>query len=159
MLAFPAASLRASVGRSVWAALGLAPRSPLPRGCSLHPAAQGQLGSPNPQIPPNRRPPCPASLRSPGWQKGPKLPLPAPADLTPLPGAEVRGAAGHRSRESGPLLPGDREGGGAGGPRRPPAFAAQTGPAAPPDPARHRAAAPAIPHSPAAGARPAGSRS
>lgn len=49
-------------------------------------------------------------------------------------------------------------GGGAGGPRRPPAFPVPARSAVPPGPARHREAAPAAPHLPAAGARPAGSR-
>ncbi|XP_046532252.1 basic proline-rich protein-like [Equus quagga] len=85
--------------------------------------------------------------------KGAGLPLPDPPDRPPLPGSALRGAAGDRSRESGPLLPGDRGGGGAGRPvARPPSRPEtappppRAGPATerpPPPPRTHRPPEPA----------------
>lgn len=131
---------------------GLAPGCPptQSRGCSPRPAALGHLGPLNLQ--PSQaegHPIPPPAPRLPA--RAPRFPCP-PLRIGPHPGCPAPRRRQGQSLESGPPLPGDRGEAGASGPRRP----ARTHHATLPGPAHHRGAAP---HSPAAGARPAGSRS
>lgn len=133
MLAFPAAFLRASVRQSVWGAWAWPREAPYPPGCSLHPAARGHLGSPEPRTPPPKLKATLSGLPPPlevakGAAARPPAPLPVgPASRRraarhgqgPEPGvraAASRGQGRRRSRRAPPpaRLPGPSP------PRRPP---------------------------------------
>lgn len=120
------------------------------RGCSPHPAALGHLGPLNLQSSQAKGHPIlpPAPSRP---ARAPRFPCP-PLRIGPHPGCPAPRRRQGQSLESGPPLPGDRGGAGAHGPRRP----ARAHCATLPGPARRCGAAR---YSPAAGARPAGSRS
>lgn len=126
------------------------PPDPVP---SLQPPSHssGPPGSSKPSVPPPAKghpilPPAP-SLPA----RAPRFPCP-PLPIGPHPGCPAPRRRQGQSLESGPPLPRDRGGAGARGPRRP----ARAHRATLPGPVHPRGTAP---YSPAAGARPAGSRS